>query len=505
MKHRPFPEIVTGEHDWEVFEDTERPRTDMTNRKMYVPLDDDCPRCGLQHGRMVRRHELGHVKWSPKSMGKLKKNVVEEAVHLLEEIRINTLLTLHNIPMNEPHKCLEDVKMFTRQLVEKGSIAEILKWCLAGTFYRENIRSYWHSNAYWHPNSNGARMNRVSAYSHSQLSHELEATLEAMYDYIDSNTLTMGRIKDLEYVIETTKYFHERITTVSTKSRKLARNLSFQRVKKYAEELSDILNMFNQRPEEDEVMLDAEAQKQLEELLEDEELELTQEEAYDEAGLLQPTTIQDLERRNKKDELEVRVKWVNSSEKPVWGEMEIHTPPCSVNLSNKLRQGYVKTPKEYGQTPDNLARYCVDKKVFSKKTKVYGGTVLIDASGSMNFDGDDILEVMSEVPAVTIAMYNGRGRHGNLRIIARNGRRVNDEYLDEHSGMGNVIDRPALEWLGRQEPKRLWVSDMCVVPTNEISRQALDECLDIVRKYNITRLANIDEVKLFAKQLNVLK
>ena len=80
-------------------------------------------------------------------------------------------------------------------------------------------------------------------------------------------------------------------------------------------------------------------------------------------------------------------------------------PSCTVNLSNKLRQGCLKDlPKEYGQTPDNLARYCVDKKVFFQKDQVYGGTVLIDASGSMNFDGDDILEVMSEVPAVTIAM-----------------------------------------------------------------------------------------------------
>ena len=35
MQHRPFPEIVTGENDWEVFEETERPRTDMTNKKMY--------------------------------------------------------------------------------------------------------------------------------------------------------------------------------------------------------------------------------------------------------------------------------------------------------------------------------------------------------------------------------------------------------------------------------------------------------------------------------------
>ena len=500
MKHRPFPEIVTGEHDWEVFEDTERPRTDMTNRKMYVPLDDDCPRCGLQHGRMVRRHELGHVKWSPKSMGKLKKNVVEEAVHLLEEIRINTLLTTHKIPMDEPHQCLEDVKMFTRQLIEKGSIAEILKWCLAGTFYRNHPSGYWFDKAYWHHNR---WVTHEQGYP--KLSHELEATLEAMYDYIDSNTLTMSRIKDLEYVIDTTKYFHQRMVTVSTKSRRLAKNISFQRVKKYAEELSDIFNMFNQRPEESEVMLDAEAQKQLEELLEDEELELTQEQAYDEAGLIQPTDMAELHRRNKKDELEVRVNWSNSKNKPVWGEMEIHTPPCTINLSNKLRQGYVKTPKEYGQTPNNLQRYCVDKKVFSKKTKVYGGTVLIDASGSMNFDGNDILEIMNEVPAVTIAMYNGMGRHGNLRIIARNGRRVDDDYIDYHSGRGNVIDKPALEWLGRQEPKRLWVSDMYVVPTNETSRQALDECLDTVRKYNITRLANIDEVKLFAKQLNVLK
>ena len=76
MQHRPFPEIVTGERDWEVFEDDNHPRTDMTNRKMYVPLDDDCHKCGLQHSRMVRRHELGHVKWSPRSYGKLKQGVM---------------------------------------------------------------------------------------------------------------------------------------------------------------------------------------------------------------------------------------------------------------------------------------------------------------------------------------------------------------------------------------------------------------------------------------------
>ena len=93
MEHRPFPEIVSQDKDWEVFEETQRPRTDMTNRKMYVPLGGACTHCGINHGRVIRRHELGHVKWSPKSLGKLGEGVLEEAVHLLEEIRINHLLT----------------------------------------------------------------------------------------------------------------------------------------------------------------------------------------------------------------------------------------------------------------------------------------------------------------------------------------------------------------------------------------------------------------------------
>ena len=38
----------------------------------------------------------------------------------------------------------------------------------------------------------------------------------------------------------------------------------------------------------------------------------------------------------------------------------------------------------------------------------------------------------------------------------------NDDYLDEHSGGGNWIDLPALQWLGKQAPRRLWVSDMKV-------------------------------------------
>ena len=39
----------------------------------------------------------------------------------------------------------------------------------------------------------------------------------------------------------------------------------------------------------------------------------------------------------------------------------------------------------------------------------------------MSFNGEDILEIMQLLPAVTIAMYNG-STTGDLRIIAKNGK-----------------------------------------------------------------------------------
>ena len=40
--------------------------------------------------------------------------------------------------------------------------------------------------------------------------------------------------------------------------------------------------------------------------------------------------------------------------------------------------------------------------------------------------------------------------------------RVNDEYLEQYSGGGNVIDGPSLRWLAEMPERRIWVSDMKV-------------------------------------------
>jgi hypothetical protein len=134
-----------------------------------------------------------------------------------------------------------------------------------------------------------------------------------------------------------------------------------------------------------------------------------------------------------------------------------------------------------------------------------GGTILIDASGSMSFDGEDILEIMQMLPAVTIAMYNGRGYTGDLRIVAKNGKRVNQQYLDRYSGYGNVVDGPALEWLGTQPAKRIWVSDMHVFGgRGDVSGfNLMADVNKLVRKYNIINLKNIEEVKEHGLKLNM--
>ena len=114
-KTYPYPQIVTGEI-WTVHETHDQPRTDNQNRQMYVPLDKECTECGANHSKMIRRHELAHVKWSPKTIGKLKPDVRKEAIEVLEEIRINYLLSKSKLPLEEPTVCIEKIKITSTKI-----------------------------------------------------------------------------------------------------------------------------------------------------------------------------------------------------------------------------------------------------------------------------------------------------------------------------------------------------------------------------------------------------
>ena len=203
-----------------------------------------------------------------------------------------------------------------------------------------------------------------------------------------------------------------------------------------------------------------------------------------------------------------------------WGDMSIIQEPLTQNLKHKLK-GSTHKPNEYGVIPHYTDRYFSDKRLFRVKKNIKGGTVLIDASGSMSLSEDDIFKILESLPAGTVAMYSGTsGIHrskrnaprgnadGELNIIAKNQRMVGN--LPKSFGE-NVVDYPALIWLSKMPKPRIWVSDeeVTMLYTNGSGKQseayAIPEgkaqCNKLVKRAGIITLRNIDAVIDFAKSM----
>ncbi len=471
-KAYPYPEIVTGEK-WEVVgtvNNSPDGSTDNLNRQMTVPLDRECEECGINHSRMIRRHELGHAKWSPKTMGKLKPGVRAEAVHVLEEVRVNHLLHENKLALSEPSECLDVIQQKTMKLVYESGIAEIILMGLA---------SRWRV-----PDNDPDRKYDRYKYNDEWI------VMSSCFDMIRNDpNVTDFRKNQIMYAQRVITKFMHNITNHSW-----GQTISYRKVQKYAEPLSKILDMFRDKPEHDEVYKPAPKPTS------------SQQEGEGEGKAQESNELGggSLEQRTRDDITELL--YSSSDGHGEWGVMFTHQPPLTVNLQSRLKNGRSYRPADFGYNPKYINRYCIDKKIFKQKVTALGGTILIDASGSMSFNGQDILEVMQQLPAVTIAMYNGKSTTGDLRILAKNGKRVTEKYLDEHSGYGNVVDGPALEWLGKQPARRIWVSDMAVFgahgDTNGFNLMA--DVNKLVRRYNIINLKNIEEVKEHALKLNVV-
>ena len=123
-----------------------------------------------------------------------------------------------------------------------------------------------------------------------------------------------------------------------------------------------------------------------------------------------------------------------------------------------------------------------------------GGSVLIDTSGSMRLGTSQLERIISAAPAATlVATYSGRDDAGELRIVVRDGRRTDARQL-KPAGRGNIVDVPALEWLERQRPPRVWISDGHVTGVGDEPSPMIDRaCRRLCRRANITRVRNAEQ------------
>lgn len=171
--------------------------------------------------------------------------------------------------------------------------------------------------------------------------------------------------------------------------------------------------------------------------------------------------------------------FVPQKARPVkWGEMQIHTLDSERSRPiPAVARG--RTFCDHGAVLAAPHRLPVDGRVFLRRRRQRGGTVLIDASGSMCFGQAELQRITATAPLATVAIYAGRGVSGTLAIVAARGRMASSNDIGALLGRGNVVDGPALRWLAQQAEPRIWISDGHVTGAHD--RPSTDLVVDAIR------------------------
>ena len=166
--------------------------------------------------------------------------------------------------------------------------------------------------------------------------------------------------------------------------------------------------------------------------------------------------------------------------------------PLTVDVSGFLHRK--KRSAVYGKRILYPERMLTDpyRRVFGSKVRANGGVIVIDVSGSMSLNSDDIEAMLTAAPGALIMAYShspGSSDVPNLFILAERGRRVKDVADVPYRNGGNGVDGPALEYAIRRRKggeKIIWVCDGVVTDCNDNHNWNLtSQCARLVRRHNI--------------------
>jgi hypothetical protein len=183
-----------------------------------------------------------------------------------------------------------------------------------------------------------------------------------------------------------------------------------------------------------------------------------------------------------------------------WGTMALESPPRTQSVLGRFMKAW--RAMEEGVLPRYSHRYFVDGRVFARRRKILGGTVVIDASGSMALSGEQIQAMVECAPGCLVACYSGDDSGGVLRILAAEGKRVANEFCAPPCGGGNIVDFPALKWAYRYSHPRIWVSDVGVTGIHDEQGQGnVAMCAAAVKKGRFFQAHNTEEALAVLRRL----
>lgn len=186
-----------------------------------------------------------------------------------------------------------------------------------------------------------------------------------------------------------------------------------------------------------------------------------------------------------------------------WGEMEIANLPL-VKAHPTRKNARKIHPSFVGafRYPHRALLPASDGMAFAHRKKAKGGTILLDCSGSMNLNLNNIIGLLNRAPMLTIAGYASYDdfRKGSLAIFIKNGMiasRTSIKGWYESISDGNVVDGPAIRWLIKQARPRIWISDGEVTGIDD--RRSENLSLEIIL------LKKIGRIKQYPRMRDCLK
>jgi hypothetical protein len=147
--------------------------------------------------------------------------------------------------------------------------------------------------------------------------------------------------------------------------------------------------------------------------------------------------------------------------------------------------------RDTGIIPVLFDRYCTDRMIFRIRRGT--GAVVIDCSGSMRWDWEQLRKGLRHFPNVVVGCYQGfkSDLRGRLCVIAKKGRWADyNPHLEPDLYGNNTVDYQALLWLASQPKPRVWLSDGMYCGGNAANNER--NINDLMRKAGIIRIATLE-------------
>ena len=184
-------------------------------------------------------------------------------------------------------------------------------------------------------------------------------------------------------------------------------------------------------------------------------------------------------------------------ERGQFADLVLDKLPLTERVAGRLGRKRIAT--NVGINPRRINRMLTDseRRIFDRRARGLGGVILIDQSGSMHLNNDDMWNIIKAAPGCTIIGYSHRpGSYDapNTWVLAENGKVVRD-IPDGNSGNG--VDGPALLFARSKRKKGepfIWVCDGAVTDGSaDNCYPALTKwCADFVYRNGVHMVNDVD-------------